>query len=305
MSIAPGMIVVDRQQLAERHVLAERHEMRLVVDGADRAGAVDRLDAVPDLRHRLGRRVGPHRAGDDVAALRRDCAAIAARCRASRSSRKGAAASGHITAASVCVDGRTAEFDQAAEIGLGGGRVPFEPLRDRGLHEAQPCIGRPRRQQAEPDRAGRRRHQDQQRGGDRRSGAPRRAASAAATCRRAAPAARPPARSGSSARKCRPRRCSAASPARPGNRPTRHSRPGSTETRSGHGRAAIRPRSTATANRQTRAAGASRSRRAAVGGQRRAPRRKTAPESAGRPSTANGTAHQNRAISTNSAAAIQ
>src|SRR3954451_8212906 len=65
----PWNEIVDRQQSAERHVLAERHEMRLVVNGADRAGAVDRLDAVPYLHRRLGRRVGPHRTGNDVAAL--------------------------------------------------------------------------------------------------------------------------------------------------------------------------------------------------------------------------------------------
>ena len=174
MSIAPGVKSSIGSKSRERHVLAERHEMRLVVAGADRAVAVDRLDAVPDLRRRLGRRVGAHRAGNRRSRLAAATAAIAARCRASRSSRKGAAASGQNIAASRCVDGAPLSSISRWKLASAAAGSHLSSAAIEGCtRRSQISVGRCR-QQPEPDRAGRGGYQDEQRRGDRRRGPPHR-----------------------------------------------------------------------------------------------------------------------------------
>ena len=148
--------------------------MRLVVNGADRAGAVDRLDAVPDLR-RPAAGGGLARTAPVITYAAAPARPPRSRrgARASRSSRKVAAASGQITAASLCAEGSPLSSIRPRKLASAACRVPFDVLRHRGLHEAQPSVGQPRRQQPEPDRAGRRGHQHEQRGGNRRRGAAR------------------------------------------------------------------------------------------------------------------------------------
>src|ERR1051325_7805537 len=110
--------------------------MRLVVAGADRALAVDRLDAVPDLQYPRRWLVGPQCAGDYIAIPRRNTSDLGAmRAIAFEQEGRGRLRPDHRRQR---MPARTAaQLEQPAEIGLGFGRFPLPGLRDRRLNQSQ------------------------------------------------------------------------------------------------------------------------------------------------------------------------
>src|SRR5260370_29374482 len=109
--------------------------MCFVVASDDLTIAVYRIDAVPDLRDRVRRRVCAHRAGNDVAATRSNGGDLAAMMRIAPEQKRGSRLPPHHRGNLRCPRGG-AEVEEEAEITLLGGRLPLHRLRHRRLDDA-------------------------------------------------------------------------------------------------------------------------------------------------------------------------
>ena len=61
---SPGSEFIETKPVAQRHVFAKRHQMKLVVCRHDPPGPVDRMETVPDAERKDAARRGPDGAGE-------------------------------------------------------------------------------------------------------------------------------------------------------------------------------------------------------------------------------------------------
>ena len=151
------------QQRLQRQVLAERHEMDLVVERRQRSALAEHQEAVEDAprpRRAGRRRLGAQCAGDEDGVRAAAARPMAARTSGWSSGRKGMAASGQITCVmparlSISPAGLAADsvevVEEDARLVL---RAPLLPLRHARLHDADLDAGHGRlRRQRQADLA--------------------------------------------------------------------------------------------------------------------------------------------------------